>query len=156
MKKTNVVRILDRQKTEYRLFDYTVDESDLSAETVAKKIGQEIACVFKTLVLKGDKTGVIVAVIPGNTEVDLKALAVLSKNKKCALAPMKEILALTGYIRGGVSPIGMKKKYPTFIDKTILNHDKIFFSAGIRGTQVEISPGDLIQITQAVSGSFSC
>jgi Cys-tRNA(Pro)/Cys-tRNA(Cys) deacylase len=156
MKKTNVVRILDRQKTEYRLFDYTVDESDLSAETVAKKIGQEIACVFKTLVLKGDKTGVIVAVIPGNTEVDLKALAVLSKNKKCVLAPMKEILALTGYIRGGVSPIGMKKKYPTFIDKTILNHDKIFFSAGIRGTQVEISPGDLIQITQAVSGSFSC
>lgn len=155
MKKTNVARILDQHKIEYRLFDYDVDESDLSAETVAGKIGQDIECVFKTLVLKGDKTGVIVAVVPGNTEVDLKTLAALSKNKKCAMIALKEVLALTGYIRGGVSPIGMKKKYPTFIDESVMNHDKIFFSAGVRGTQVEISPGDLIEMINPGIGKIS-
>ena len=155
MKKTNVARILDQHKIEYRLFGYDVGESDLSAETVAKKIGQPIEIVFKTLVLRGDKTGIIVAVIPGNTEINLKALATLSKNKKCAMAPLKEVQTFTGYIRGGVSPIGMKKKYPTFIDEIALNNDKIFFSAGVRGTQVEISPGDLIGMINPGIGKIS-
>jgi len=155
MKKTNVARILDQHKIEYRLHNYDVDESDLSAETVAKKIGQPIEIVFKTLVLSGDKTGIIVAIIPGNTEVDLKALAALSKNKKCAMLPLKDVHALTGYIRGGVSPIGMKKNFPTFIDESVLGFDEIFFSAGVRGTQIEIAPKDLIIVTNAEIGKIS-
>jgi Cys-tRNA(Pro)/Cys-tRNA(Cys) deacylase len=155
MKKTNVARILDQHKVDYRLHNYDVDESDLSAETVAIKIGQPIEIVFKTLVLSGDKTGSIVAIIPGNAEVDLKALAALSKNKKCAMIPLKEIQALTGYIRGGVSPIGMKKKFPTFIDESALDFDKIFFSAGVRGTQIEIIPKDLIDLISPGVGKIS-
>jgi len=155
MKKTNVVRILDQHKIDYQLHHYDVDDSDLSAETVANKIGRPIEIVFKTLVLKGDKTGVIVAIIPGNTEVDLKALASLSNNKKCAMVAMKEVQALTGYIRGGVSPIGMKKKFPTFIDESANDFDKIFFSAGIRGMQIELAPQDLVRIINPEIGKLS-
>ncbi len=155
MKKTNVARILDQQKIEYELYEYEVDESDLSAEAVAKKIGHPIEMVFKTLVLTGDKTGVIVAIIPGAHEVDLKVLAALSGNKKCAMVHLKEIQTITGYIRGGVSPLGMKKNFPTFVDDSALQHSQIFVSAGIRGLQCKIAPQNLIRITQAKTGTIS-
>jgi len=155
MKKTNAVRILDQQKIEYRLFEYEVDENDLSAENVARKMGHSIDLVFKTLVLSGDKTGVIVAVIPGAAEADLKALAALSGNKKCAMVHLREVLAITGYIRGGVSPVGMKKNFPTFVDETALSHPQIFVSAGMRGLQCQIQSFDLIRITHAKTGKIS-
>jgi len=155
MKKTNAVRILDQHKIDYELFEYEVDENNLGAEVVATKIGQPIEKVFKTLVLTGDKTGVIVAIIPGSLEVDLKNLASLSGNKKCQMVPLKEVLSLTGYIRGGVSPIGMKKNYPTFIDSSCNSFERIFVSAGIRGLQLHISPHDLSKITNATSGEIS-
>jgi Cys-tRNA(Pro)/Cys-tRNA(Cys) deacylase len=155
MKKTNVARILDQQKIGYSLFEYEVDENDLSAENVAKKMGHSIHLIFKTLVLTGDKTGVIVAVIPGAHEVDLKNLAAISGNKKCAMVHLKEIQALTGYIRGGVSPMGMKKLFPTFVDESAVKFPKIFVSAGIRGLQCQIAPNDLIRITNAKTGNIS-
>lgn len=155
MKKTNAARILDQHKIDYDLFEYEVDENNLGAEVVAAKIGQPIEKVFKTLILTGDKTGVIVAIIPGSLEVDLKNLASLSGNKKCMMVPMKEVLGLTGYIRGGVSPLGMKKNYPTFIDTSCLLYETIFVSAGIRGLQLFINPADLIKITKATSGDIS-
>jgi len=155
MKKTNVARILDQHHIEYKLFNYEVDESDLSAETVAKKIGQPVESVFKTLAILGDKTNTIVAIVPGNAEVDLKVLAALSTNKKCAMVPMKDVQVLTGYIRGGVSPLGMKKKYPTFIDKSAFIFNKIYFSAGVRGTQIEISPTDLKKLIDPVIGKLT-
>lgn len=155
MKKTNAARILDQHKIAYNLFEYEVDENNLGAEVVAAKIGQPIEKVFKTLILTGDKTGVIVAIIPGAREVDLKNLASLSGNKKCVMVPMKEVLGLTGYIRGGVSPIGMKKIFPTFIDSSCISYEKIFVSAGVRGLQLHITPNDLIKITNAKSGKIS-
>jgi Cys-tRNA(Pro)/Cys-tRNA(Cys) deacylase len=155
MKKTNVARIFDQHKIDYELFEYEVDETDLSAENVARKIGHSIDLVFKTLVLTGDKTGVIVAVIPGDREVDLKALAALSGNKKCAMVHLKEVLAITGYIRGGVSPVGMKKSFPTFVDEIAVNYPNIFVSAGIRGLQCKLSPDNLIKITNAKTGNIS-
>jgi len=155
MKKTNVARILDQQNIEYELFEYEVDENDLGAENVARKIGHPIEMVFKTLVLIGAKTGVIVAVIPGAREVDLKALAALSGNKKCAMVHLKEIQTITGYIRGGVSPVGMKKIFPTFVDDSAPQHSKIFVSAGVRGLQCKIDPLNLIRITNAKTGNIS-
>ena len=155
MKKTNAARILDQHKIDYHLFEYEVDENNLGAEVVATKIGQPIEKVFKTLVLTADKTGVIVAIIPGAMEVDLKNLASLSGNKKCQMVPLKEVLSLTGYIRGGVSPVGMRKNYPTFIDSSCNSFDRIFVSAGIRGLQLHISPNDLIKITNAKIGEIS-
>jgi Cys-tRNA(Pro)/Cys-tRNA(Cys) deacylase len=145
MIKTNVARILDKLGIEYELSAYEVDESDLSATTVAEKLGQNIELIFKTLVLRGDKTGVFVCVIPGGEELDLKKAANVSGNKSAAMVPVKEIHNLTGYIRGGCSPIGMKKKYPTFIDESITIYDFIFISAGIRGLQLKIAPNDLIE-----------
>lgn len=155
MKKTNAARMLDQHNIAYTLLEYEVDENDLTAETVAQKINKAIEIVFKTLLLRGDKTGVIVAVIPGNGEVDLKALATLSGNKKCMMVPLKEVMPISGYIRGGVSPIGMKKKFPTCIDESALSYEKICVSAGIRGVQFFLSPTDLIQITQAKAGKIS-
>lgn len=155
MKKTNAARILDQHKIPYQLIEYEVDENNLSAGLVAEKIGQSVEKVFKTLVLTGDKTGVLIAIIPGAHEVDLKNLALVSGNKKCLMVPLKEILGLTGYIRGGVSPVGMKKNYPTFIDSSCRNFDEIFISAGIRGLQLFISPIDLMKITKAKSGDIS-
>jgi len=149
MTKTNAARLLDKQGIAYDLVPYQVDESDLSATTVAAKLGQDIEQVFKTLVLRGDKTGVFVCVIPGGNELDLKLAARASGNKSAAMVPMKEILELTGYIRGGCSPIGMKKRYPIFIHESCLLFDFIFISAGIRGLQLKIAPGDLIQCTGA-------
>ncbi|MFA9388916.1 MAG: Cys-tRNA(Pro) deacylase [Prolixibacteraceae bacterium] len=144
MKKTNAVRLLDQHKIPYSLVEYKVDEADLSASTVAAKLGQNVEQVFKTLVLNGDKTGTFVCVIPGNTEVDLKKAAKISGNKKAELILMKELLPLTGYIRGGCTPIGMKKPYPNYIDETCLLFDFIYISAGQRGMQIKLSPNDLI------------
>lgn len=147
MKKTNAARLLDAKSIHYDLAEYDVDESDLSAVTLAKKIGQNVEQIFKTLVLRGDKTGVFVCVIPGNAEVDLKKAAKVSGNKNCAMVQQKELLPLTGYIRGGCSPIGMKKTFPTFVHETCQLYDLIFVSAGQRGLQFKINPEDLIKIT---------
>lgn len=150
MKKTNAARLLDAKSIEYELVEYEVNENDLSAPTLAKKIGEDIEQIFKTLVLRGDKTGVFVCVIPGNAEVDLKKAAKVSGNKNCAMVQQKELLPLTGYIRGGCSPIGMKKPYPTYIHETCQLFDHIFVSAGQRGLQFRINPEDLVNITGSV------
>ncbi len=142
--KTNAARLLDKAGITYRLIPYEFDENDLAAQHVADSLGQDIACVFKTLVLHGDKSGYIVCVIPGNGEVDLKALAKVSGNKKVEMIPMKDLLGVTGYIRGGCSPVGMKKRFPTYFHSTALDHDIIYVSAGVRGLQLEISPSELI------------
>jgi Cys-tRNA(Pro)/Cys-tRNA(Cys) deacylase len=147
MKKTNAARILDQHKIAYEMVEYEVDETDLSATSVARKLGQNVEQVFKTLVLRGDKTGVFVAVIPGNEEVNLKKAAKVSGNKSAELVQMKELLPLTGYIRGGCTPIGMKKAYPTYIHETCILFDAIYISAGIRGMQLKLNPDELIQIT---------
>ena len=150
--KTNAARILDQSRIPYELKEYTVDESDLSAINVAQKVGLPIQQVYKTLVARGDKTGVIIACIQGDHELHLKGLASLSGNKKVELFSLKEVQPLTGYIRGGVSPIGMKKRYPVFIDADIKSHDKIAVSAGLRGLQIFLSPIDLISVTKAQLG----
>ena len=147
--KTNAARLLDRAGLQYNLVPYEVDENDLAAQHVADSLGQDIAKVFKTLVLHGDKTGYIVCVIPGDKEVDLKALAKVSGNKKVEMIPMKDLLQVTGYIRGGCSPIGMKKRFPTYFHSTATQHDVIYVSAGVRGLQIEIAPQDLIAFVQA-------
>ncbi len=146
--KTNAARLLDKLHFTYELIPYTVDESDLSAITVAAKLGQNIEQVFKTLVLRGDKTGVFVCIIPGGEELELKKASKASGNKNCAMVPMKEILELTGYIRGGCSPLGMKKKYPTYLDESCILYDSIFISAGLRGIQIKLSPADLINAAE--------
>lgn len=150
MKKTNTARLLDAKSTHYELIEYEVDESDLSATALAKKISEDIEQIFKTLVLRGDKTGVFVCVIPGNAEVDLKKAAKVSGNKNCAMVHQKELLPLTDYIRGGCSPLGMKKLYPTYIHETCHLFDSIFVSAGQRGLQFKINPEDLIKVTGSV------
>lgn len=155
MKKTNAARLLDAARIKYELTEYEVDENDLSATTLAKKIGQNIEQIFKTLVLRGDKTSVFVAVIPGNTEVDLKKAAKISGNKNCAMVQQKELLGLTGYIRGGCSPLGMKKAYPIYIHETCQLFDHIFISAGQRGLQLKINPEDLVNVVGAVVGDLA-
>jgi Cys-tRNA(Pro)/Cys-tRNA(Cys) deacylase len=147
MNKTNAARQLDSEGIIYELLEYEVDESDLSAEAVADKLGQDVSQVYKTLVLRGDKSGVFICVIAGNEELDLKKAAKVSGNKNASMVHMKEIFELTGYIRGGCSPVGMKKKYPTYIDENSILYDHIYVSAGIRGLQMKISPDDLIRIT---------
>jgi len=145
MKKTNAARFLDSLRIDYKLLEYEIDESDLSAESVAKKVSLPIEQVFKTLVARGDKTGVLMACIPGNTELDLKAMATVSGDKKVEMVHVKEIQQLTGYIRGGVSPIGTKKHYPIFLDESAMRFPFISISAGARGSQIFISPRDLIE-----------
>ncbi len=147
--KTNVARLLDKAGIAYRLVPYEVDEEDLSALHVAAQLGEDVAQVFKTLVLHGDKTGYFVCVIPGAEEVDLKKAAKVSGNKKCEMIPVKELLPLTGYIRGGCSPIGMKKRFPTYLHPTATRYAKIYVSAGQRGLQIEIAPADLIRASAA-------
>ena len=143
--KTNVARLLDKAKVAYQLVPYEVDENDLSAIHVAEQLGEDIAQVFKTLVLHGDRNGYFVCVIPGGDEVDLKKAAKVSGNKSCEMIPMKELLPLTGYIRGGCCPIGMKKHFPTFFHYTAEQFDHIYVSAGQRGLQIKVSPTDLIR-----------
>ena len=153
--KTNAARILDQKKLSYELREYTVDQSDLSAKTVALKINLPIEQVYKTLVVRGDKTGVILACIRGDQELHLKALATLSGNKKVEVVSLKEVQPLTGYIRGGVSPIGTKKNYPVFIDSNIKTNEKVAISAGLRGLQLYLQPIDLISVTNAQLGAIS-
>lgn len=149
LEKTNAARLLDKAGINYRLIPYEFDENDLAAQHVAESLGQPIEQVFKTLVLHGDKTGHIICVVPGNAEVDLKALAKASSNKKVEMIAMKDLLAVTGYIRGGCSPIGMKKRFPTWFHSSALDFDTIYVSAGVRGLQLEISPSDLISFVGA-------
>ena len=147
--KTNAARLLDKAKIAYELIPYEVDENDLSAIHVADSLGENIEQVFKTLVLHGDKNGHFVCVIPAEHEVDLKLAAKASGNKKCDLIPMKELLPLTGYIRGGCTPIGMKKPFPTYIHESCLNYPYIYISAGQRGLQLKLDPNDLIKEVHA-------
>ncbi len=145
MKKTNAARYLDGLKIDYRLVEYDVDESDLSAESVARKVNLPLKQVFKTLVARGDKTGVLMACIPGDTELELKAMAKVSGNKNVEMVHLGEIESLTGYIRGGVSPIGTKRRYPIFLDESAMRFPFISISAGVRGSQIFISPEDLMR-----------
>lgn len=147
--KTNAARLLDKAKIAYELIPYEVDEHDLAATHVAEQLGENIAQVFKTLVLHGDRNGHFVCVIPGDHEVDLKLAAKASGNKKADLIPMKELLPVTGYIRGGCSPIGMKKAFPTFIHDSCLQFEYIFISAGVRGVQIRLKPENLIGYVRA-------
>ena len=147
--KTNVARLLDKAKVKYELIPYDVDENDLSAIHVAESLGEDIEQVFKTLVLHGEKSGYFVCVIPGEHEIDLKLAAKVSGNKKCDLIPMKELLPLTGYIRGGCSPIGMKKHFPTYIHASCNDFTYIYVSAGVRGLQIKLAPQDLIKESRA-------
>ena len=149
IQKTNVARLLDKAKIPYELVPYTVDENNLAADHVAEELGEDINQVFKTLVLHGDRSGHFVCVIPGNTEVDLKKAAKAAGAKKAEMIPMKELLPLTGYIRGGCSPIGMKKPFPTFFHQSALDFEAIFVSAGVRGLQLKINPQDLISYVKA-------
>jgi Cys-tRNA(Pro)/Cys-tRNA(Cys) deacylase len=143
IKKTNVARLLDQAKVAYELVSYEVDPDNLAATHVAESLGEDIRQVFKTIVMTGDKVKYFVCVVPGGKEVNLKLAAKVSGNKKCEPLPMKELLPLTGYIRGGCSPIGMKKQFPTFIDDSATAFPHIFVSAGQRGLQLKIAPCDL-------------
>lgn len=153
--KTNAARLLDRAKIAYELIPYQVDEEHLAATHVAEQLGEDIATVFKTLVMKGDKTGHFVCVVPGNHEVDLKAAAKVSGNKKADLIPMKELLPTTGYIRGGCSPVGMKKAFPTYLHQSILEHEFVYVSAGVRGLQIKIRPQDLVDFVRGRCAEIS-
>ena len=144
IEKTNAARLLDKAGIVYQLVPYEVDENDLAAGHIAAQLGEPVGQVFKTLVLSGDRTGYFVCVVPGDSEVDLKAAAKVSGNKKCDLIPMKELLGVTGYIRGGCSPVGMKKPFPTYFHSTALDYDMIYVSAGVRGLQFKVSPTALI------------
>ncbi|HET6862018.1 MAG TPA: Cys-tRNA(Pro) deacylase [Pyrinomonadaceae bacterium] len=148
MHKTNAARLLDQLKIQYDLREYDVDPDDLRAETVAAKIGLPAEQVFKTLLARGDRAGLCFAVIPANAELDLKALAASSGDRKIHLVPMKELLTLTGYIRGGVTALAGKKDYPVYIDETIELFDLISISAGIRGVQILLAPADYVKATK--------
>lgn len=147
--KTNAARLLDAAGIQYELIPYSYTEDDLSAQHVAAELGEDIDQVFKTLVLRGDRNGLFVCVIPGDFEVDLKLAAKISGNKSCEMLHMKELLPNTGYIRGGCSPIGMKRQFPTFIHESALLYDHIFISAGVRGLQFKIDPLELINYIKA-------
>ena len=149
VEKTNAARLLDRAKVAYELVPYEVDEEHLAATHVARQLGEDIESVFKTLVLRGDRTGYFVCVVPGHHEVDLKAAAKVSGNKKVDLIPMKDLLQVTGYIRGGCSPVGMKKIFPTYVDETAVLFDEIAVSAGQRGVQLLVNPEALAALIEA-------
>lgn len=149
MKKTNAARLLDAMGISYEVREYEVDESDLSAGTVAAKVGLPLEQVFKTLVVTGDKTGVMLAIIPGDSELDLDALAKASGNKRVSMLPLKDVQPITGYIRGGVSPLGTKKQFPTYLDETAILFPFISISAGMRGMQLLLNPDDLIRAVDA-------
>lgn len=147
--KTNAARLLDKAGIPYGLIPYTVDPDNLAADHVAAELGEDINTVFKTLVLHGEKVGYFVCVVPGNMEVDLKKAARVAGAKKADLIPMKDLLGVTGYIRGGCSPIGMKKPFPTFFHSTALDYTDIYVSAGVRGLQIKIAPDQLVKFCNA-------
>lgn len=153
--KTNAARLLDKAGISYELIPYEFDENDLAAQHVAESLGQPIERVFKTLVLHGDRNGYLVCVVPGNAEVDLKALAKVSGNKKVEMIAMKDLLGVTGYIRGGCSPIGMKKHFPTYFHSTAIDYKTIYVSAGVRGLQIEIAPDVLISFVGGMTADVA-
>lgn len=153
--KTNAVRLLDSLGVAYTLHPYDVDESDLSAGTVARKVGLPLEQVWKTLIARGDRTGPLFAVVPGDMELDLKGLAALTGDRKVETVPLKEVQPLTGYIRGGVTALAAKKDYPVFADETLELHDVVSISAGMRGLQVFLAPADYLRITRARTGPIS-
>jgi len=153
--KTNATRILDSMGIRYRLVEYAVDPNDLSAESVARKVELPPEQVFKTLVVRGDRGGVYLAVIPANQELDGKALARLTGDRHVEMAPLREVQNLTGYIRGGVTVLGCKREYPVWADETIELFDVIAVSAGVRGTQMLLSPGDYLRATKAALGAIA-
>jgi len=155
LKKTNAARFLDTLKLPYEMTSYEVDEEDLSAVHAAASLGVDASCVFKTLVARDDAKRIVVACIPAADEIDLKALAKVAQAKRCELVAVKELLALTGYIRGGCSPLAMKKYYATFIDESIHEHEKIYVSAGLRGVQLCLSPSVLIEASKAMCASLT-
>ena len=154
-KKTNAARLLDNAKVQYEIVPYQVHEDDLCAQRVAEELGEDIHQVFKTIVLTGDKVKYFVCVVPGNEEINLKSAARISGNKKCETLPLKELLPTTGYIRGGCSPIGMKKHFPTYIDQKAQQFPHIYISAGQRGLQFKISPSELAKVVDAVFAEIS-
>jgi Cys-tRNA(Pro)/Cys-tRNA(Cys) deacylase len=153
--KTNAIRILDTLKIPYQLLSYEVDPEDLAAESTAAKLGLPPEQVFKTLVTRGDRTGICLAVIPGNTQLDLKALARLSGNRKVEPVALKEVQPLTGYIRGGVTALACKRDYPVYVDETIELFEQVAISAGMRGLMVQLAPADYLQAAQATVGSIA-
>jgi Cys-tRNA(Pro)/Cys-tRNA(Cys) deacylase len=155
MKNTNASRILDKLKIPYEILEYEVNEQDLSAENAAQKIGQPLKQVFKTLVIRGDRTGILAACIPGGAELNLKALAFISGNKKVEMIHLKEIKSLTGYVRGGISPLAMKKNYPTYVDESAFQFPFIILSAGVRGVQLKVDPNDLSKTMHLISGKLT-
>ncbi len=154
MKKTNAIRILESLNIPYRLREFSIDESDLSAGNAALMLELPADQVFKTLVVRGDRSGVVVVSIPGGRELDLKALARASGNKKVEMVSLKEVQPLTGYIRGAVSPLGLKNNCEYYLDENVFRFDNVIISAGTRGVQIEIAPEDLKKATAAVTGSF--
>ena len=155
MSKTNAARILDRLKLSYQLLEYEVDPDDLAAESTAEKLGLPTEQVFKTLVARGDRTGVCLAVIPGSAQLDLKALAVLAGDRKIDTVPLKEVQSLTGYIRGGVTALGTKKAYPVYVDESILTFDTVAVSAGKRGLMLWLAPQDYLAAAQGTTGAIA-
>jgi Cys-tRNA(Pro)/Cys-tRNA(Cys) deacylase len=153
--KTNAARLLDSLGISYELRDYEVDPEDLAAESVARKIGLPPEQVFKTLVARGDRTGVLLAVVPGDMELDLKALARLSGDRKAEVVSLKEVQPLTGYVRGGVTALAGKKDYPVFVDETIELFDVISVSAGARGTQILLAPADYLRAVRGTVGTIA-
>jgi Cys-tRNA(Pro)/Cys-tRNA(Cys) deacylase len=153
--KTNAARILDSLGIQYELRDYQVDEEDLSAESVARKVGLPAEQVFKTLVCRGDKNGICFAVVPGDALIDFKALARMSGDRSAEMVPLKEVQPLTGYIRGGVTVLGAKKAFPAFVDETIGLFEVVSVSAGARGTQILLAPADYLRATGAKVGAIA-
>lgn len=153
--KTNAARILDALGIRYELREYEVDPDDLSAETVAKKVGMPAEQVWKTLVARGDRHGVCLAVVPGSGALDPKALARLTGDRKVDTVPLKEVQPLTGYVRGGVTALGGKKSYPVYVDETIELFDVVAVSAGVRGTQIVLAPADYLRATHARVGPIA-
>lgn len=145
MTKTNAARILDRLRITYEILEYTIESEELGANHVARELGIPLEQVFKTLVVKGERTGLIVCCIPGHKELNLKKVATITNNKKVELVPSQEVLKLTGYLRGGCSPLGMKKHYPTFLDQSAFEHGWIVISGGLRGVQLRLGPDDLLK-----------
>lgn len=155
MTKTNAMRMLDKAKIPYEALEYTVDENDLSGVSIARQVGLDCEMVFKTIVAKGDRTGPIVMCIPVHREIDLKKAAKVSGNKSVEMIHVKDLLGLTGYVRGGCSPVGMKKKFPTYIEQSCLDFDKITVSAGIKGCQLLLEREKLVSFTDATVCSFT-
>lgn len=152
--KTNAVRLLDAAKIAYELREYEVDPEDLSAETIATKVNLPLEQVFKTLVMRGDRNGVCLAVVPGNTNVDEKAMARLTGDRRVEMVPLKEVQGITGYIRGGVTALAGKRDYPVYVDETAELFDVISISAGTRGLQILLAPADYLRITKGTIGAI--